>query len=646
MFKTTRIFLLFFFLAFPCFARETAIHLSEQKAFDEALKKAKGKDLIIDNHYRIISDVNLASSDINLKIPKGGGFLIESGATLNLDNISLEAGRHQIFYGNGEISGNPKLLNGAFPEWFGAKGDNSADDIAAINKSLNFSKIVNFGTNTYKVSSPPKFKGGVIKGLPTINIIPGVHQLLETLYLDGAEGLNLQGQTELLGFSSVGSISGEPGSWTVQVNVKNPGNAKQGYFLAITHAQGEETSKILEGIWEIIQLSGNTITILNTSQPDFPPKPSIKSCHLRLIKTVFQTTAKSVFHLYGGILHSDGIVFHVKNSKTKDGTKAVSIAPRKNHKDNRHSLASAHFGPACGFIGAGNHGLVVGGNAFVEIEKNAAFCGNKQDGLHATEGGTIFAKFTVANGNGESGVMAEMGASVEVDGITACGNRQNGLEALGGGNIGGSQPTTFTAFNGRNGILAAKGGMVRATEAISSNNGSSGYKADQTGKIFAPKSKAFNNKKNGYFSTQSSFIDAKDSTSINNSIGYKTERNSSISALGKLSVFGNKTDFSNTHDGKFFLNEDNSIFQTNENNLPDKTNIPTSEKRGFQLSKTENGDLLFKIQRSNTEHFIEILRLKSDGQILPNNDLCPPSTFISKENKEITVRCGIITKIK
>ena len=88
--------------------------------------------------------------DIHLVIPNGTGFNVESGATLTV-NCSFDAGLYQIFYGDGDLSGNPKI-EAAYPEWFGAKGDGVADDTNAIQKTVSWFPVIYFRPVKYRIT--------------------------------------------------------------------------------------------------------------------------------------------------------------------------------------------------------------------------------------------------------------------------------------------------------------------------------------------------------------------------------------------------------------------------------------------------------------------------------------------------------------
>ena len=83
-------------------------------------------------------------------------------------NGVIQAGLWQIFDGDGNVAGSPKI-EAVYPEWFGAVGDGNNDDTDAIQRAINFAetagKRIYILGETYLISSPlTGFKKMVVLG--------------------------------------------------------------------------------------------------------------------------------------------------------------------------------------------------------------------------------------------------------------------------------------------------------------------------------------------------------------------------------------------------------------------------------------------------------------------------------------------------
>lgn len=75
-------------------------------------------------------------ANVSLVLIKGGFFLISTGVTLTI-NGPLSAPLQTIFTGLGSVAGNWKVRE-IYPEWWGAAGDGSTNDVAAVQAAIEF----------------------------------------------------------------------------------------------------------------------------------------------------------------------------------------------------------------------------------------------------------------------------------------------------------------------------------------------------------------------------------------------------------------------------------------------------------------------------------------------------------------------------
>lgn len=137
---------------FPAIADELDVNI----VLDEADLRAKlaaigasNASLVIATTIPIAADLAIPSN-VALSFKRAGQLQPAVGTTLTI-NGPIEAGLWHIFDGAGTVTGSPKIEY-VYPEWFGAVGDDTTNDLDSIQKSLLFGveKTVIF-TNKYAI---------------------------------------------------------------------------------------------------------------------------------------------------------------------------------------------------------------------------------------------------------------------------------------------------------------------------------------------------------------------------------------------------------------------------------------------------------------------------------------------------------------
>ncbi len=103
-----------------------------------------GKQIWVTNAQTVSANLTIPA-DRGIKVQQGGMITVDSGFTLTI-NGPFEAGLYQVFSGSGEVTG----LKESIPQWFGAAGDGSTDDTAAINRAAS---VVGLKKLTFLVSA-------------------------------------------------------------------------------------------------------------------------------------------------------------------------------------------------------------------------------------------------------------------------------------------------------------------------------------------------------------------------------------------------------------------------------------------------------------------------------------------------------------
>jgi hypothetical protein len=112
---------------------------------------ANGGTITLVGTYIIEDDMSFGS-DITLRFTNGSKLSVSLDKTVTI-NGSIKAGLHQVFTGSGEVSG---IKQPIYPHWWGAIGNGSNDDSAAINSGLSVISsggTIIFPNGTYKLSN-------------------------------------------------------------------------------------------------------------------------------------------------------------------------------------------------------------------------------------------------------------------------------------------------------------------------------------------------------------------------------------------------------------------------------------------------------------------------------------------------------------
>ena len=89
-------------------------------------------------------------TDRTLKIESGGGITQATGFTIN---GRLDAGLYKVFYGTGTVRFGRGSVPEILPQWFGAMGDGSTDDTAALKLACDSAQVTNSGVHVINLGA-------------------------------------------------------------------------------------------------------------------------------------------------------------------------------------------------------------------------------------------------------------------------------------------------------------------------------------------------------------------------------------------------------------------------------------------------------------------------------------------------------------
>ena len=131
--------------------------------------------------WAITGDMTIPSN-ITLRMDQGAVLAISTGKTVTI-NGPLDAGPYQIFSctSTRQVNFGPGAIAEAYPEWWGARADNSTDSLSGIQAAVNTGVKVVLAKGTYKLSGTLTFTAlGAL--VPATGIIEGAgwqHTVLE-----------------------------------------------------------------------------------------------------------------------------------------------------------------------------------------------------------------------------------------------------------------------------------------------------------------------------------------------------------------------------------------------------------------------------------------------------------------------------------
>lgn len=163
-----------------------------------SVSAAGGGDIIVRSVIRVTANTTLPVG-VTLRFTQGGQITVDSGDTLTIRG-KIVAPRAHIFAGAGTVVFGAYTNNRdavAFPEWFGAAGDNSTDCTAEIQTALNMVApaygAVSLSTGYYLVSAtltiPTRLRIYGVNWIESVIIfVPDVLNSNDSLFQDDAGG--------------------------------------------------------------------------------------------------------------------------------------------------------------------------------------------------------------------------------------------------------------------------------------------------------------------------------------------------------------------------------------------------------------------------------------------------------------------------
>lgn len=474
---------------------------------------------------------------------------------------------------------------------------------------------------------------GDFEGRLLINLPAGTVNLTEETQIKG----NRQDLCSLVGVAHNLTVTGFVGvvggakSYQVTLSVSDVSNASVGDYLMIRHdITGTGFFHIHCGGWKILSISGNNVTVLNTSHTQSFPTQTVTSASAVIVKTVLQYTGCDGMRPEGGgcigIINNLALVgdYDISTGTGTIGAHGVIAATPVVVTDGGASTSNnvanmdgaISLGSSVVISAWGEQGLAISGRTSA-VCNFIASCSNRKRGVYA-EGAAIRGKFMLCSGNGEDGIISDTSGFVQAayavcsgNGLNgfwstnlsfiaaarsvACGNLTNGYEARGATRLGADLGLAYG--NALNGVSASDGGNVDFDGGVTRGN-------------------AFD----GLFATYGSIIDANDVTSTANVRYGANVTDATINASGSGSLSGNGSVDVRDNGNGVVVRPNGVIYPFT--GIPQKNVSIRNEtsEAGGDIASTTIGDMVISLKSTSGGTLNVLYILKADGTLHPQND--------------------------
>ncbi|NSX14959.1 tail fiber domain-containing protein [Cupriavidus taiwanensis] len=412
----------------------------------------------------------------------------------------------------------------------GAIGNNTADDLAAINAALAAKKRVKFlPGKVYRVSGLPNFDDHAIDATDaTVQIDPGAYSLESPRKFAAllGSGLKIQGPAASVTTYTATSatVAGAAKAWLVTFNVPSAAGISVGDFMLVRTTVGTGDHQWAQGMWPVTAVTATSFTLKNTCHfISAPSLAGLTSATVRRIPVVLKFIGCDAFIVRGGnlaLLDNMAVVgdWDVAAGTGTTGAHGIVVgAPIITGGASSNAAVVGQGGVTTGvnfgIFGFGEQGIAAEQSASMSINFLASG-GNRKRGIYVSTCVGARGKFTITNGNGEDGVITdENGAGAFSLGVS-CGNGLNGYWATNGSFL--NAANTVAIGNLTNGYEARGACRMAADGAISKLNGARGFSATDGGMMDVDSSTADGNVSDGFYAFNGSIIDANNASSKNN----------------------------------------------------------------------------------------------------------------------------------
>ncbi len=477
-----------------------------------------------------------------------------------------------------------------------------------------------------KLLSRAEFRGSL-----TINLPVGTVNLSEKTLIrsQNVHKLSISGITYSTTLTGLVGVSGIPKSYLVTLSLADASNVSVGDIVMIRHdITGTGGYHIHCGGWVVTAVSGKNVTVKNTCHLSELPTSTITGGTVVILKSILRyagcdgivaagagciktINGVAIVGDYDLVAGTGTIGAHGFSLATPDITVAIQD-PSNVVFDASGCIA---IGPDLAIVGFGEQGVVASERSGV-VSNFISSCSNRKRGVYS-EGAHIRGKFMLCSGNGEDGIIADIGGAIQANGSVCSGNGLNGFWSFNHGFLG--APGGIACGNYTN------GGESRGPGALNLQNGKSylnrliGVTASNSGAVIFTNSTATQNGTDGLVAVYDGLISAANANSTSNGRYGVNVTHAKIVLKGSGEVTGNTT-------GDYINNGESTIIKPDGTMLPRNAgpqsilSIRNANLSGADVTASSIGDLTVSQRNTSSGALTPLYVFKSDGTQHPVND--------------------------
>nr|WP_257189479.1 phage tailspike protein [Escherichia coli] len=469
-------------------------------------------------------------------------------------------------------------------------------------------------------------------GKLTINLPAGAVNLSEKTIIrsQNVHNLSIAGVKHSTTIAGLVGVTGSKKSYLVTVSLNDTSNVSVGDVVMIRHdITGTGGYHIHCGGWVVTAVSGNNVTVKNTCHLSEFPTSTITGGSVVILKSILKYAGcDGIIAAGAGCIKSiDGVAIvgdydlasgtgtigaHGFSLTTPDIT--VDITDPSNVVFDASGCIA--IGPDLAIVGFGEQGFVASERSGV-VSNFISSCSNRKRGVYA-EGAHIRGKFMLCSGNGEDGIISDIGGAIQANGSVCSGNGLNGFWSFNNSEL--SAPSGVACGNSTNGIEARSLSKVNFENGRSYLNVRNGVSASYGGNIAFTGGTSSDNVIDGIYSVYNATVAATNASSKNNGRYGVNCTDSMIVMTGSGDVSGNVAANYIDNGGGVIIDTEGGVIPVNAHPQRNLMLRNATTLSGCDISPSSIGDITISLKSSPSAGLSGRYVFKADGTQHPSGD--------------------------